>query len=123
MNWIEYLKIPYKPLGRSKEGADCYGFFLIIQKEIYGKDFDDLFYTNIQSRNDAIELQKKKYKFEKIEKPVEGCAVVMYNRGIPSHIGTYIGDGKIIHTKLGTGAIIEEIKNCDVEGYYESLFV
>ena len=94
---------------------------MIIQKEVYGKDYCDLDYIGLRSREKAIENQKKKYNFKKIEVPVIGCAVVMYNKGIPSHIGTYIGDKKVIHSKAETGVIIEEVNKYEVEGYYEDI--
>lgn len=123
MNWLEYLKIPYKPKGRTKQGADCYGLFLIIQKEVYGRDLSDLTYTNIYSRENAVKEQLKKYKFERIEQPKDGCAVIMYNEGIPSHCGVYIGNSQVIHCRMDIGTVIENINELEIEGFYESIIL
>lgn len=123
MNWLEYLKIPYKPKGRTKQGADCYGLFLIIQKEVYGRDLSDLTYTNIYSRENAVKEQLKKYKFERIEQPKDGCAVIMYNEGIPSHCGVYIGNNQVIHCRMDIGTVIENINELEIEGFYESIIL
>ena len=108
-----------KYIGKSYADYDCYSLFLAIEKDL-GHNLKNLRQSgkNKIEREKEIEAGKKDAQFEKIEKPVAGCAVIIYHNDIPQHIGVYIGNGKVIHSTCDRGVIIEELRTLIVEGFY-----
>jgi cell wall-associated NlpC family hydrolase len=45
--------------------------------------------------------------FIKVEKPEFGDILLMKMLGFESHIGVYLGSGKILHTQVKTGCVID----------------
>lgn len=109
--WIDYLKLKYKSNGRDDDGVDCYGLFLKIQNEIYGKILPDFLYDNDSPshRNEGIINGLKNYPARLVKLPFAGCAVIMSCGGIDSHIGTCISERQVIHIDEKGGCRIEDI--------------
>lgn len=109
-----------KYIGRDYSDIDCYSLFLAIEKDL-GHDLPDLRKSgkSKKEREKEIAEGKKNPHFEKIDKPVIGCAVIMYHNDIPQHIGVYIGQNKVIHSTVDKGVIIEELRLLQIEGFYK----
>lgn len=118
----KYIGKPYRKNCRDGSGYDCYTLFLAIQRDL-GKDLIDLGcdsgLENI--RKEEIEKHKKLYPFKRIEKPIEGCAVVIYHKGIAQHIGVYIGENQIVHASDTRDIVIDDMRFLQIEGFYEVL--
>jgi len=104
-DFSKYINIPYKHLGRSFSGCDCYGIIVLIFKEELGIKLND--YTELQYDKDWHE-QGKNHIIEnitsdwiKIDKPYKifDCILFFGRHGscIANHIGLYIGEDKFIH--------------------------
>lgn len=108
-----------KYIGKSYSDYDCYSLFLAIERDL-GHNIKDLRQSgkNKIEREKEIEAGKKDAQFEKIEKPVAGCGVILMHNDIPQHIGVYIGNNKVIHSTVDRGVIIDEIRVLQVEGFY-----
>jgi len=120
INVSKYIGKGYKENSNGPDFYDCYSLVLSIQKDL-GKDFID-FRHDAKSRVErakAIEEGKKAPQFEKIEKPLAGCVLILYYNNVPQHIGVYIGKGKVIHATADRGVVIDELRTLDVEGFYK----
>lgn len=116
----KYIGKGYKENSRGPDEYDCYSLMLSIQKDL-GHELIDCRYDarTKESRKRAIEDGKKDPHFEKIEKPLAGCIVILYYKDVPQHVGVYIGKGKVIHATFDRGVIIEELRSLNVEGFYK----
>jgi cell wall-associated NlpC family hydrolase len=125
-DYRKYLFYKYKENARGENGfIDCYGLFLLIEKEMFGKTLPDVNGYCCKTRkslNESLSKSLIKYPAKRIYAPVEGCGVVMESQGVDSHIGVYIGDNKIIHASEKRNVVIEDISDVHVKGklkYYE----
>lgn len=116
----KYIGKGYKDNSKGPDEYDCYSLFLAIQKDL-GHNLIDVRYDarSKASRIKEIENGKKDACFEKIEKPVAGCGVILYYNNVPQHIGVYIGNDKIIHATVDRGVVIDETRKLNIEGFYK----
>lgn len=116
----KYVGKGYKENSRGEDFYDCYSLMLAIEKDL-GHNLIDCRYDAMSkvSRQRAVEEGKKSPSFEKIEKPLAGCIVILYYNSIPQHIGVYIGKGKVIHATYDRGVVIDELRTLKVEGFYK----
>lgn len=109
------IGIPFVDKGRSLNGCDCMGL-AVLTHEVYGEKIPDFL---IDSDSES-EINKKfidqlySNKWKKLDYPVPPCIVTFgFNKDdkdMVTHVGTYIGDGKILHIindKKGTSHIIK----------------
>lgn len=122
----DYIGIPFKLLGRTEKGCDCYGLVRLILMKEYGITlplFDDG-YSNIDDRQLAslVDAGLGTIKATKVDKPKEGDLVILRYLGEAKHIALYIGYGAIIHTEEYKNAHIESLSSPfiarRVVGYY-----
>lgn len=116
----KYIGKGYKDNSRGKDFYDCYSLMLAIQKDL-GHEIKDCRYNSaIKSERVAgIEKERQTGLYEKIEKPLAGCIVIMYHNNVPQHVGVYVGNGKVIHATVDRGVVIDELRTLSVEGFYK----
>lgn len=58
--------------------------------------------------------------FEKVNKPEFGDIIILKIYGIESHIGIYVGDGRMLHSTKGSNCCIDRVTRWDkvISGYY-----
>ena len=112
----DYLGIPYKEHGRTKEeGFDCWGLMLELVKKIYGVVLPDPNYkiTTFQDPNDIIMT----YDISQWVIPIPITQIsygdlialrIFTVSKIPCHIGMCIGNREIIHT-MNHGVVIHKL--------------
>ena len=109
----EYLGIPYKDHGRTKEGLDCWGLCVMMAKEKYGYVLPDLnhdYTSAVDSKSVSTLVEYSKLDgWEKVTKYAAGDIVVFNLAGFPCHVGTYIGRGRFIHILNGSHVTIETL--------------
>lgn len=120
INVAKYIGKGYKENARGPDCYDCYSLMLAIQKDL-GHNLVDFRYDvrTKESRARAVQEGKKDPHFEKIEKPLAGCIVILYYKDVPQHVGVYIGKGKVIHATFDRGVVIDELRTLKVEGFYK----
>lgn len=105
MNYIDYLKIPYEPFGRSFKGCDCVGLVTLIYETELGITFKLVDYS-LDWYKDSPKLilsNYKKYKFKQVDCPQKYDVLVLLEAGLPKHLGIVLDNGNFIHTtKVGT---------------------
>lgn len=126
----DLLGIPFVNMGRdAKTGLDCYGLVIEVYKkfgialpESYECDFDDTTCINAMMQ----ECKKNTAVWQRIPEPVVP-SIVAIRYGVPAplinHVGVYIGDGYMIHTRNKTGSVIESIYSPLYEKVIEGLYV
>lgn len=116
----KYIGKGYKENSRGPDYYDCYSLMLAVEKDI-GNELEDCRYNSTSKANrlDAVEKEKAKACYEKIEKPLAGCIVILYYNNVPQHVGVYIGNGKVIHATFDRGVVIDELRTLNVEGFYK----
>jgi cell wall-associated NlpC family hydrolase len=122
MNVSNYIGIPYKPHGRTKEeGLDCYGLILCLFRE-RGITLPDPVYpdTDTKTNKRIMESLESTIPNIRLDKPEQGCIIEFNVLGEPSHIGMYIGGGAFIHSSRRTGVVVEKLYHWEkrVRGYY-----
>jgi cell wall-associated NlpC family hydrolase len=126
-NYGKYLLYRYKENARGEDNfIDCYGLFLMIQREEFGKILPDFnsYESSPVSRNQTLSSSLFNYPARRAYIDMEGYGVVIESGGVDSHIGVCIGDNKIIHCTEKRGVIIEDILEPHLRGrikYYEIL--
>ena len=108
-----YLGIPYKDFGRTKEGLDCWGLCVLIAHEKHSYELP-LFLSDYASASDGesvgdlVEAEKLR-EWSKVDEYKNGDIIVFRVAGFPCHVGTYIGKGKFIHILKGSEVTIESL--------------
>lgn len=112
MIYSDLVGIPFDEYGNSLKGINC---FNLMRKAltISGKNVPP---TNIavcasrSASNTEIDNQIIK-NWTLIEKPEIGCAILIASThpGFANHIGTYVGENRILHITINTNSIIERL--------------
>ncbi len=125
MNYNNLIGIPFDEFGDSEKGTNCYNLLRSAFK-LHGKNVPE---TNIavcacqQISNQEIQDGILQY-WKEIKIPTEPCGVLILstNPSFANHIGTYIGNNRMLHITKNTNSIIERIypkfKN-KILGFYE----
>jgi cell wall-associated NlpC family hydrolase len=127
MKWFsDYVGIPFRTLGRTKEGCDCYGLVRIAMAEHY-----NVLLPELLEYSDSLEYEETNKVIldnipllsgEELSYPKEGSVVVLSNRGLESHIGLMVTDKLMLHTTSANGAVIEPVTSIRIKnrirGYY-----
>lgn len=105
----DLIGVRYKTRGRNKEeGFDCYGLAIeVLRRE--GIELKDVWYSDIKEEG----LFNKVYNLQdsiKLEKPKKNCIIVFKEKGVPLHIGVYLGKGEFIHAVVGVGVVISPLR-------------
>jgi len=107
-----YIGIPFKELGRDRRGLDCYGLVRLF----YAEQFDTVLpilldnYASTKDSKDVHEVVKcciPEWSDVKIGSYGDVC---LFNlKGLPIHLGLYLGDGKFLHAIRGADSCIERL--------------
>lgn len=117
MSWHnDYISIPFKERGRTREGADCWGLQRIVYQEklnINLPDYSDL-YSDIKDKvalPSIIEMESANW--QKIEpgneRPFD--AIILRMRGLPMHVGLVVRKDYMLHCSEGVGTSFESYTN------------
>ena len=121
MTFTDLLGIPFKIHGRSKEGLDCYGLLIEVAKRL-GVTFPDAFYETVtrESRNNTYNFLIEKLPIERIDKLEKYCVIFMFVGGKCSHVGVYLGEGKVLHATEDMGVCIQKLQHfkCRIQTLY-----
>lgn len=119
IDWTPYIGIPYKDLGNTTDGCDCYGLISILYKSIWGLSCPEYApEESIDARGSFIQ-EKTKECF--VPFPLSGGlvgTVILFNIvGNPVHIGmvTHLDaqayPSKFIHCMNGHNSVIQRYTN------------
>lgn len=94
-----FRRIPYVDLGRSRDGVDCYGLVLLVNREQFGRSLPDYAYRSSldPSAVNATISTHLPHDFRRVEEPVPGDLVMLQILGRPWHCGVYVAPGLMLH--------------------------
>jgi hypothetical protein len=96
-------------LGRAYDDGGCWFLFRDVQRERFGRaiDMPGVVPTTLRAQVRAFEAGSTALRWAKVERPLEGDAVLMSESRHPHHIGTYVEmkDGpRVLHSLRGQGS-------------------
>ncbi|HNU27161.1 MAG TPA: NlpC/P60 family protein [Planctomycetota bacterium] len=96
----DYVGIPYRFGGDSRDGADCWGLARMILRERFGRDVPAFDHEDGSPHRLAsvVESAMPTIGAERVERPEPGDLALLKLHGDPCHVGVVIGDGYMIHT-------------------------
>lgn len=107
-----WLGTPYRYGGESKSGADCSGMLMVIYRDVADLKLP---------RNSAAQCE---YCFGIDKRQLSPGDLVFFStskgRGKVSHVGMYIGSGKMIHASSSRGVIISDLDEKYYVNHYHS---
>jgi len=122
-NLNDLIGKPFHEDGYGPDNYSCYGLTV----EVFKRFGIDIPRTNISvcACKDASQKEIKRHlkKYWKKETELKSPAFVVIRSVHPDyadHIGTYIGDGKLIHVTMNTNVVVDRIANWKhkIIGYY-----
>jgi cell wall-associated NlpC family hydrolase len=119
-----YLGIPYDVAGESRSGANCWGFFRLVQREVFGLHIPALGISgaDIKALLDAFHDHQPQHtpwrahwRALPLAQARSGDALLFERRiGWPDHIGIalgcHLGEARVLHCIRGIGSLIEPIE-------------
>lgn len=82
---------PYDPRDR-RPGYHCWGLFREVQRILYGIDLPEFDIAEMSARAQAraFATAPERRRWQRIEEPEHGCAVLLGRRDTPIHIGAFL---------------------------------
>lgn len=121
----KFLGIPYKHLGRSWKGVDCYGLLLLYYKELFNIELKDWWYEKDWSKKGHnYFLNNYPNVAIKVNVPKVHDAVLFYtdiNTKVVNHAGIFVeANGVLQALKSGVAYtnINSPVLRTRIEGYY-----
>ncbi|NKM69158.1 C40 family peptidase [Rhizobium laguerreae] len=99
-----FVGIPYVPHGRSYDGADCWGILFLYFRDVRGIEIPtysaEMRDVEFRRREIArlVAAEKGQHWFE-VEAPAPGDGVLMRVGRDESHVGIFLGGGRMLHSE------------------------
>lgn len=121
----QYVGLPFKELGRDRNGIDCYGLLKLCFAETYGIElptYDSYSSTKDWAQVSPLIQQERDASWEPVTDHREGDVVVLKIHGHPWHCGIVLTYPKFLHVEWGTETCIDRLDSVRwarrVEGFY-----
>ena len=112
---MRYLGMPYEPGG-------CLLLFMLVQRERFGRIIDPVAIPGqLKDQVLAFSAAPEKVGWAKVEKPIDGDAVLMSFHARPHHIGTYVADvarGSVLQSLEGNGVVLPALASQKAAGWH-----
>lgn len=112
--WAEgYIGIPYKALGRDRDGCDCWGLLAMVWREQFGRELPDYnnerWTTGANAQTVGSGAQEYASQFDAVPMGQEdmGDGILLRMRGHPLHVGLVLQRGTMLHTHESADSCIE----------------
>lgn len=115
MTIADYVGIPFKLHGETREGLDCWGLVRLWYREQYGIDlpaFGDQYGREINAAERAhlaalIRGESAEWKPIRAGHEARGHVVLCRIMGDESHLGIVVERGRMLHARPGTDSCVE----------------
>ncbi|MGR3495230.1 NlpC/P60 family protein [Citreimonas sp.] len=120
MHWsAEYVGIPYVERGYSRAGACCWGLFVLVQREVFGRDLprhDEPVAMVADFREVTEATFFAGVPVMRVPREDAGEGDLLHMRGFRGgkatrlHCGVLTGPHSVLHTEITTGAIVGDLR-------------
>lgn len=133
-SWVsEYVGIPFKDKGRSREGCDCWGLVWMIAREKFGIElprYDDSYESTTATDKTAAIMARDLNQWRKIQSR-PGAIIQLRMEGRPCHVGLVIttldespfDPNYFIHCEFGVESNVDQYTSRRwerrIEGFFE----
>ena len=106
----DYVGLPFKSLGRTRAGLDCWGLVHVVYREAFGievprygeyADAYDIEEVGALVRGEIVT------RWREVSPERLGDVVLLRVRGQPCHVGVTVAHGKFLHAFEGTRSCVE----------------
>lgn len=111
--WVAaYVGVPYKPGGRTRQGADCWGLYSLVMAEQFGLALPPYegpdWGAGASARAVAAAAQEYARQFAEVLQGQErlGDAILLRTYGMPVHLGMVVGIGLMLHAEEYQSSVI-----------------
>lgn len=112
MDIAKYIGVPYENKGRSFAGADCYGLYMLFNKEELHKDIPEYGYTHAEDKTSVhIAITHNAKKWHEVTEPEAGDLILFRIGGHIIHCGVYLDSQTFLHCLRGRDATIEDLSS------------
>lgn len=121
------IGLPWLAGARGPEAYDCWGLFLAVQRQHFGRDLPQIPIDalNLRAVLDAFHGHPERQRWQPVSAAEEGDAVLMRQSRYPVHIGVWldIDGGGVLHAVRHAGVVFQTLAALDahgwrIEGYY-----
>lgn len=120
VHWaFQYIGRPWANGAQGPDSFDCWSFFRHIQKAHFGIEVPafDIDANNFKSVAMQISTADERARWEPLNAPIEGCAVLLAHAKYPSHVGVWLNTdmGGVLHCTRGEGVVfstLSSLKTC-----------
>lgn len=122
LHWaFSYIGTPWKNGAQGPDAYDCWSFFRFVQKKHFNLEVPPVFVDADNFRAVAKEMQKEEMHdgWSSVDRPSEGCAVLMAHSKHPSHVGIYleVDGGGVLHCVRGEGVVFSTLSSLKISGW------
>jgi len=109
-----FVGIPYVPHGRSYEGADCWGILFLYYRDALGTPVP-AYSAEMDAREfrhrdigPLVAAERDKH-WRLVDRPEPGDCVLMRAGRHDSHVGVFLGQGRMLHSEGPDPSVIDRI--------------
>ncbi len=107
-----YIGLPFKELGRTREGIDCWGLVRMILKEQFKIElpiFDNEYKNVKDAKNISRIVDNFLPNWQKVDQPSFGDVALFRVGKYPLHVGVAVSSTHMIHVERGVNSVISEM--------------
>lgn len=122
-----FVGIPYVQNGREYEGSDCWGVVYLYYRDVLGK-LIPTYSAEMEARQftnrdiGPLLTAERDLHWHSVEHPQAGDCVLMRAGRHNSHVGIYLGNGRMLHSEGPEPSVIERVDGMRwrnrISGYY-----
>lgn len=97
-------------IGLPYSEKDCWGIVVAFYRQVFGIELQP-YYSEVPTDRKVTErlVYSARKDFDSVSDRKFGDIVLMKMLGFESHIGVYLGEGKLLHTQEKTGCVIDSL--------------
>jgi hypothetical protein len=115
------IGLPWVAGARGPEAYDCWGLFLAVQRQHFGRDLPEIPVDalNLRAVLDAFTAHPERQRWQSVSAAEEGDAVLMRQSRYPVHIGVWmdIDGGGVLHAVRHAGVVFQSLAALNAHGW------
>lgn len=115
------IGLPWVAGARGPDAYDCWGLFLAVQRQHFGRDLPEIPVDalNLRAVLDAFTAHPERQRWQPVSAAEEGDAVLMRQARYPVHIGVWldIDGGGVLHAVRHAGVVFQTLAALNAHGW------